>query len=132
MLSLLAQKPINMPHIIVEYTPNLTDLPFDRMLTEVTRLLSESPEVGDEADLKARVIRPECFRVGLAGSQRGFIHVTVRIMAGRTEQGKQDFSRRVADGMLAHMPKFPEGMSVHLSVEVVDMEPTSYRKFKLS
>lgn len=121
-----------MPHIIVEYTPNLTDLPFDAMLASVTRRLAESPEVQDEADLKARVLRPECFRVGLADSRRGFIHVTVRIMAGRSEQAKQDFSQRVADGMLEHMPIFPDGLAVHLSVEVVDMEWGSYRKFKLA
>lgn len=121
-----------MPHIIVEYTPNLTDLPFDAMLAAVTRQLSESPEVEDEADLKARVIRADAFRVGLADSQRGFIHVIVRILEGRSEQAKQDFSQRVADGMLEHMPAFPDGMTVHLSVEVVDMHRGSYRKFKLS
>src|SRR5690606_10659789 len=93
----------NMPHIIVEYTPNLPDLPFDAMLAAVTRRLADSPEVQDEADLKARVIRAEAFRVGLADSQRGFIHVTVRILAGRSEEAKRDFSRRVRDGMLEHM-----------------------------
>jgi len=121
-----------MPHIVIEYTPNLTDLPFDTMLADVTRRLAESPEVQDEADLKARVVRADWFRVGLADSQRGFIHVTVRILAGRTEQAKQDFSRRVADGMLEHMPAFENGLTVHLSVEVVDMDRASYRKVKLA
>jgi len=121
-----------MPHIIVEYTPNLPDLPFDAMLAAVTRRLAESPEVEDEADLKARVVRADWFRVGLADSRRGFIHVTVRILAGRSEQAKQDFSQRVADGMLEHMPAFATGMTVHLSVEVVDMDRGSYRKVKLT
>lgn len=121
-----------MPHIVIEYTPNLTHLPFDAMLASVTRRLADSPEVEDEADLKARVVCADCFRVGLADSQRGFIHVTVRILAGRTEQAKQDFSRRVADGMLEHMPTFTEEMTAHLSVEVVDMDRGSYRKVKLS
>lgn len=121
-----------MPHIVIEYTPNLVDLPFDAMLAAVTRRLAESPEVQDEADLKARVVRADCFRVGLADSGRGFIHVTVRIMAGRNEQAKQDFSRRVADGLLEHMPTFGDEMTVHLSVEVVDMDRGSYRKFKLA
>ncbi|TFL15200.1 5-carboxymethyl-2-hydroxymuconate Delta-isomerase [Pusillimonas caeni] len=121
-----------MPHIIVEYTPNLPALPFDAMLAAVTRRLAESPEVEDEADLKARVVRADWFRVGLADSRRGFIHVTVRILAGRSEQAKQDFSQRVADGMLEHMPAFATGMTAHLSVEVVDMDRGSYRKVKLT
>jgi len=45
-----------MPHIVIEYTPNLVDLPFDAMLAAVTRRLADSPEVADEADLKARVV----------------------------------------------------------------------------
>lgn len=121
-----------MPHIIVEYTPNLGDLPFDVMLAAVTRRLADSPEVQDEADLKARVVCADQFRVGLEDSGRGFIHVTVRIMAGRNGQAKQDFSQRVADGMLEHMPEFANGLTVHLSVEVVDIERASYRKFKLA
>lgn len=121
-----------MPHIIIEYTPNLTDLPFDAMLAEVTRRLADSPEVEDEADLKARVVRADAFRVGLADSQRGFIHVTLRILEGRTDQAKQDFSQRVADGMRAHMPVFAAGLTVHLSVEVVDMHRASYRKVRLN
>lgn len=121
-----------MPHIVIEYTPNLVDLPFDAMLAEVTHRLAQCPEVEDEADLKARVVRADWFRVGLADSGRGFVHVTVRIMAGRSEQAKQDFSRRVADGMLEHMPTFERGLTVHLSVEVVDIERSSYRKIRLS
>lgn len=120
-----------MPHIVIEYTPNLTDLPFDAMLDAITRRLASSPEVQDEADLKARVIRTDHFRVGLENNARGFIHVTIRIMAGRNEQAKKDFSQRVADGMLEHMPKFDNKMAAHLSVEVVDIDRGSYRKIKL-
>src|SRR6218665_223896 len=52
-----------MPHIVVEYTPNLGELPLDAMLAAATRHLTGSPEVTDEADLKARVLRAEHFRV---------------------------------------------------------------------
>lgn len=121
-----------MPHIIIEHTPNLGELPFDAMLAAITRQLADSPEVGDEADLKARVVRADAFRVGLADDQRGFIHVTVRILAGRSAEAKKDFSDRVTQGMLAHVPAFAPGLTVHLSVEVVDMDRDSYRKVRLA
>jgi len=120
-----------MPHIVVEYTPNLGDLPFDAMLAAVTRRLAASSEVEDEADLKARVRCADPFRVGLQDAGRAFIHVTLRILAGRTPEAKKDLSRRVADGMLEHMPEFPSGLAVHLSVEVVDMDRGSYTKVRL-
>ena len=121
-----------MPHIVIEYTPNLGDLPFDLMLAAVTRQLAGSPEVEDEADLKARVVRVDAYRVGLADSQRGFIHATVRILAGRSAQAKKDFSDRVTQGLLEHMPDFAPGLAAHLSVEVVDMDRASYRKVRLA
>lgn len=121
-----------MPHIVVEYTPNLGELPFDAMLAAVTRNLTGSPEITDEADLKARVLRAEHYRVGTADSGRGYIHVQLRILAGRTPEAKDDLSKRVASGMREHMPQFPAGLTVYLSVEVVDMDRASYTKLKLA
>lgn len=120
-----------MPHIVVEYTPNLGELPFDAMLAAATRHLTGSPEVTDEADLKARVLRAEHFRVGMQDAARGFIHVQLRILAGRTPEAKNDLSKRVAQGFLDHMPRFGAGFTAHLSVEVVDMDRASYTKVRL-
>lgn len=121
-----------MPHIVVEYTPNLGELPFDAMLAAVTRKLIGSPEVTEESDLKARVLRAEHYRVGTADAGRGFIHVQLRVLAGRTPEAKDDLSKRVAQGMQEHMPQFPAGLMVYLSVEVVDMDRASYTKIRLN
>ncbi|KQP44558.1 5-carboxymethyl-2-hydroxymuconate Delta-isomerase [Pseudorhodoferax sp. Leaf274] len=121
-----------MPHIVIEYTPNLGDLPFDAMLAATTQALSESPEVQDEADLKARVLRAEHFRVGLQDSGRGYLHVQLRILAGRTPEAKTDLSRRVADALRSHLNALPSGLEAYLSVEVVDMDRGSYTKVRLA
>ncbi len=43
-----------MPHIVVEYTPNLGELPLDAMLAAVTRILAgRTPEA--KSDLSQRV-----------------------------------------------------------------------------
>ncbi|HVR48424.1 MAG TPA: 5-carboxymethyl-2-hydroxymuconate Delta-isomerase [Pseudorhodoferax sp.] len=120
-----------MPHIVVEYTPNLGELPLDAMLAAATRHLTGSPEVTDEADLKARVLRTTHFRVGTQDAGRGFIHVQLRILAGRTPEAKKDLSQRVAQGFLDHMPRFGPDLVAHLSVEVVDMDRASYTKVRL-
>ncbi|MDA7417816.1 5-carboxymethyl-2-hydroxymuconate isomerase [Xenophilus arseniciresistens] len=120
-----------MPHIVIEHTTNLPPLPWDDMLAAVTSELAGSAQVEDEADLKARVLHTDAFRVGLAGQGRAFIHVTVRILAGRSAAQKRDFSDRVTRGMLARMPPLPAGLAAHLSVEVVDMDRESYRKVRL-
>nr|WP_145545611.1 5-carboxymethyl-2-hydroxymuconate Delta-isomerase [Variovorax boronicumulans] len=121
-----------MPHIVIEYTPNLGALPFDAMLASATQALSESPEVQDEADLKARVLRADHFRVGLADSGRGYLHVQLRILAGRTPEAKKDLSRRVADALRDHLGALPPDLEAFLSVEVVDMDRGSYTKVRLA
>ncbi len=121
-----------MPHIVIEYTPNLGALPFDAMLASTTQALSESPEVQDEADLKARVLRADHFRVGLADHGRGYLHVQLRILAGRTPEAKKDLSRRVADALRGHLGALPPGLEAYLSVEVVDMDRGSYTKVRLA
>lgn len=121
-----------MPHIVIEYTPNLGTLPFDAMLASATRALADSPEVQDEADLKARVLRAEHYRVGLQDGGRAFLHVQLRILAGRTPEAKADLSRRVAAALRAHLPDFGPGLTAYLSVEVVDMDRGSYTKVRLS
>lgn len=121
-----------MPHIAIDYTPNLGELPFDAMLASVTQALSESPEVQDEADLKARVRRAEHFRVGLADSGRGYLHVQLRLLSGRTPEAKKDLSHRVAHALHGHLHALPPGLQAHLSVEVVDMDRGSYTKIKLA
>lgn len=84
-----------MPHIVIEHTANLSCLPFETMLSAVTSELADSPEVFDEADLKARVLHVEAFRVGLEDQDRAFIHVTVRILAGRSTSQKKKTSANV-------------------------------------
>lgn len=121
-----------MPHIVIEYTPNLGELPFDAMLAAATRALADSPEVEDEADLKARVLRADHFRVGLQDAGRAFLHVQLRILAGRTPEAKADLSRRVAHALRDHLTSLPSGVVAHLSVEVVDMDRGSYTKIRLA
>ena len=121
-----------MPHIVIEHTPNLGELPWEALLADVTRELAACAEVQDEADLKARVHGADAFRVGLVDEGRAFIHVTVRILAGRSAAAKKDFSDRVTRGLLARLPALPPGLTAHLSVEVVDMDPHSYRKVRLA
>ena len=119
-----------MPHLIVEYSPNLPDYPEAEALAALNTAVCASPEVMDEADLKSRFVRTGRFEIGTAPTQRAFVHAQLRLLSGRTPEAKRDLAERVA-GVLRRLTPRPAGMLVQLSVEIVDMDRPSYVKERL-
>ena len=73
------------------------------------------------SDIKVRALPYASFRLHLP--QRQFVHVSCRILAGRTESQKVHLSERVRAALSALLPEV-----YSLSVEVIDMEAASYKK----
>lgn len=119
-----------MPHLTLEYTRNLDGFPVAETLRSINETLFDSGEVQAESDLKSRAIALDAVQIGTAGGTRGFVHVQLRMLAGRTPEAKQDLTERIAVVLRAQTPR-PAGMLVQLSVEVVDMDRGSYVKEKL-
>lgn len=119
-----------MPHLIVEYTPNLAGFAADDILAALNDSLTASGEVNTESDLKSRAVAVDTFRIGNQPAQRAFVHATLRLLAGRTPEAKRALSDRVAAVLRERVPR-PTGVLVQLSVEIVDMDRPSYSKEKL-
>ena len=120
-----------MPHLIVEYTDNLTNVPELQVLTALNTAVIASGQVHAETDLKSRIVRTTQFAIGTdSTSPRGFVHAELRLLAGRTPEMKRDLSDRIGAVLREHTPK-PDGMLVQLSVDIVDMDKASYFKAAL-
>lgn len=120
-----------MPHLIVEYTPNLAGFPADALLQELNATLIASGEIADEADLKARLVPVAAFRIGNAPAQRAFVHTQLRLLSGRTPEAKRALSDRIAEVLRRLVPR-PTGVLVQISAEIVDMDRASYTKERLA
>jgi 5-carboxymethyl-2-hydroxymuconate isomerase len=120
-----------MPHLILEYTRDLSDFAVADTLQEINRSLFESGEIQAEADLKARAHVLDTVRVGTGPGHRAFVHAQLRMLSGRTPEAKQALAERIAAVLRQRMPR-PAGAMVQLSVEVVDMDRGSYVKERLS
>lgn len=119
-----------MPHLYVEYTENLTGLDERQLLTALNAVVCAHPSVLDEADVKARIARLSQFVVGTQPEQRGFVHVQLRMMSGRSEAAKKEISDAMA-AVLRRLVPHPAGLMVQLSAELVDMDRPSYYKDRL-
>ena len=114
-----------MPHLHIEYSPNLGAYPETQALAELNAAVCASPEVQDEADLKTRFVSSGRFAVGTDSAPRAFVHALLRLLAGRSPEAKQDLAGRVASVLRRLTPR-PAGVLVQLSVEVIDMDRGSY------
>ena len=119
-----------MPHLHIEYTENLTGLNERELMRELNAVICAHPTVTDEADVKARIARLSSFYIGNQPDNRGFVHVQLRLLAGRTDTAKKELSEGIA-AVLRRLTPQPAGMMVQLSVEIADMDKPSYYKGRL-
>jgi 5-carboxymethyl-2-hydroxymuconate isomerase len=119
-----------MPHLYVEYSDNLADLPEQQMLTELVNSICGHPSIIDESDVKGRITKTQQYVIGNVAGARGFIHAELKLLSGRTPEAKKQLSDGIGE-ILRRLTPHPEGMLVQVSVEIVDMDRGSYHKSKL-
>ncbi len=123
-----------MPHIIVEHSKDISNKKVIEILPEIQKII-ESIKGGNftlEA-CKARSISFDEYFVGSRNNEKSaFLHITVKILAGRTIEIKKELAEKIA--------KFAEEFlklqnitkeRCDLSVDIVDMEKETYQKITL-
>ncbi|MCV2403872.1 5-carboxymethyl-2-hydroxymuconate Delta-isomerase [Marinomonas sp. C2222] len=114
-----------MPHCIIEYSQNTEQkIPVSNIMEEVKVACIRSSLFSPE-DVKVRAFA--CNHFVAAGEEEGFIHVTLKILSGRTAEQKKSLSSLVLDNLVGL--NFPQTI---LSVEVCDIDKASYVKTKVS
>src|SRR5215470_11273302 len=84
-----------MPHIILEYSSNLSDdAALSKLLDKLHASLGDTESFESER-IKCRTLRCETYHVGR--DRRGFVHATVLFSPGRPEAMRQQLSRRLLD-----------------------------------
>jgi 5-carboxymethyl-2-hydroxymuconate isomerase len=116
-----------MPHLHLEYTVNLPDLNADVALLRLNNALVGSGQFGAESDIKSRAVKVETFKVGTALAERGFVHVKLAVLSGRSSQIKKQLSESLL-AVVQDLCAWPAGVEVQLCVEILDIDRESYAK----
>lgn len=115
------------PHLFMEYTPNLPELDADKALLRLNHALVASGQFAAEFDIKSRATQVSTFRVGTGISERGFVHLKLALLSGRSPEIKRQLSESLL-AVLKELGPWPSTVQVQLSVEVVDLDRESYAK----
>jgi 5-carboxymethyl-2-hydroxymuconate isomerase len=110
-----------MPHCIIEYAVEVADRVSIESLMEATHRGAMNSGLFDEYDIKTRAIAYEAHRTG--STRDSFVHVTVRLLSGRSGVQKAALSEKV---LASIEPLLADVVSV--GVEIYDMHRDSYRK----
>lgn len=115
-----------MPQIIIDRSAELDHVDWRAFALELHPVIVETAAARIEA-CKTRVARTEDDVVGAEADGHAIVHITIALLAGRSDETKAKLTEAVMD--LLHKYIEPEdGLTVHASAEVRDLDP-SYRKF---
>lgn len=115
-----------MPHLHMEYTANLPQLDADKALLRFNHALVASGQFS-EFDIKSRALKVETFRVGTGLGERGFVHVKLALLSGRSPEIKKQLSQSLL-AVLQELCEWPATVELQLAVEIVDIDRESYAK----
>jgi len=110
-----------MPHCVIEYSEGL------EVFTEPVHLINAvfqgalSSGLFTEPDIKTRAVSYKHYQTG--AEQKEFVHVTLKILSGRTIEQRHNLSEMVLKELQAL-----ELHAVSLTAEVCEMEKASYAK----
>lgn len=117
-----------MPHLIANYSANLTELDPQKLLQDINVALIET-ELFIANDIKSRVFKDEVFLIGLNETQEAYIHLKLYLLSGRTQQQKQTVGTALLNRLERKSYMLSEvGYPIQLCVEVIDMPKENYFK----
>lgn len=108
-----------MPHLYIEYTGNLAHETNIRELLAVARdALLKFPDVIPVGGLRIRGLKHEDYLIADGEEDDAFIHLVLKIGAGRSDDVKDEISRHLFDAVSHHLDDVFESRHIALSLEL--------------
>lgn len=124
-----------MPHIIVEHSKDIEKNSVKELQVEIKKIMNSLIEGNFDPDqCKCRAISFDEYFVGQPDqSTSSFIHITIKILSGRTLEVRKklaqmsgDFAQKIFEEL-----KLPS-TRCDISVDIVEMDRDSYKKIRVS
>lgn len=110
-----------MPHFVIEYAGCLVEHGDRQALMMLALECGARCGFISPEDIKVRLARSEHILFG--DGRTSFVHVTISLLAGRTDQQKETLAINLRASLIE---AFPHVQSI--SIDVRDMNPVSYKK----
>ncbi len=119
-----------MPHLIIEYTDNLSPhIQVKELLKKSGQVLSSFPDVYPIGGIRARAIKITDYYIADGSEDDAFVHMTLKIGAGRTDEEKKDTCDKLFQTLQDHLQDLYQSRYLALSLELYEFsELGTYKK----
>lgn len=115
-----------MPHFILEHSANVkTD--FSQLFEQCHHILVKELST-NLANCYSRAIRCETFRVGDGADDKAFVHVTLKIMAGRSKELLQTLGKNLMETLKKFFAESAKKFNIAISLHIVELHSDGYFK----
>jgi len=122
-----------MPHIIIETSKNILASESLKIGQEIQQIMKKIVEGNFDPDqCKIRVINYENYIVGLEENDENFIHISIKILAGRAVEARQ----KLASQSFEFVNNFYKNLKLSqkrcdISIDIIEMNRETYQKITL-
>lgn len=117
-----------MPHLFIEYTDNIKkDARIDELLYKVNRTLISHEDIIPVGGLRTRAIELENYLVADGSEDDAFVHVTLKLAPGLTDEQKKAVSDNLFQTIKGHFVHIFEKRYIALSMEVYEFQNETYK-----
>lgn len=108
-----------MPHLYIEYTDNLTqEINIRDVLGVAQDALLQFPDIIPVGGLRIRAVKHEDYLIADGQADDAFIHLVLKIGAGRSTHDKDTITKTVFDAVSEHLNTVFDRRSIALSLEL--------------
>lgn len=122
-----------MPHLIIEHSSDIHSKPITALQQDIQKIMSCSEGSFTIEACKTRAFSFGNYFVGILNQEdASFIHITLKILAGRSVEAKKALS----DKIMAYCHQFITDLKLRskrcdISVDIVDMDSATYGKERI-
>lgn len=117
-----------MPHFILEYTDNIKEEgKIQELLKKVNDVLLSFPEIIPIGGLRSRAIELNHYIVADGSHNDAFVHATLKLGKGRSEEDIKKISDAVFNQIQEHFQVLYNKRYLALSMEVYEFQKATYK-----
>jgi len=117
-----------MPHLTLEYTDNIEQsIDSKALFSQIHRMLADVGGV-KIAHCKSRLRSVDSFYISEGSKGAGFVHLDLRLLAGRSLQLKQELGSTALEILGRYFAAALETLDLQITVSVLDIERETYFK----
>ncbi|MBM3590818.1 MAG: hypothetical protein FJX30_05570 [Alphaproteobacteria bacterium] len=122
-----------MPHIIIEHSKAFDDSSMINIGSQIQKIMANIAHGNFDADqCKIRAISYQQFKVGLEKHNTNFIHISIKILAGRALEIRQQLAQKTFD-LVEDFYRNQDNLNLRcdISIDIVEMDRDCYKKITI-